>query len=159
MLRQQNIFNFYLACRKECIIFKRNFSIIVCSYRYISCNLNECIRIITKTCFNAFSFKFSSVAYLACIYLLLFDHLWCSTFFVANLDFPWLESFSKFIIFYNQFFMLLTEFYENSKVVSSDFSMMTNIVALSSSCLPITLICCFKSFAFYWNTKKTFSIN
>ena len=51
--------------------------------------------------------------------------------------------------------MVLTEFYKNSKVVSSDFSMMKNIVALSSSRLPITLICCFKSFAFYWKTKKS----
>ena len=41
--------------------------------------------------------------------------------------------------------MILTEFCENSKVVSSDFSMMKNIVALSSSNLPIKLIYCFKS--------------
>ena len=40
--------------------------------------------------------------------------------------------------------MILTEFCENSKVVSSDFLMMKNIVALSSSSLPTTLICCFK---------------
>ena len=41
--------------------------------------------------------------------------------------------------------MILTEFCENSKVVSSDFSMMKNIVALSSSSLSIKLIYCFKS--------------
>ena len=40
--------------------------------------------------------------------------------------------------------MILTEFFKNSKVVSSDFLIMKNIVALSSSTLPTTLICCFK---------------
>ena len=39
----------------------------------------------------------------------------------------------------------VTAFCENSKVVPSDFSMINNIVALSSSGLPIKLICCFKS--------------
>ena len=38
------------------------------------------------------------------------------------------------------FYMILTELRENSKVVSSDFSMKKNIVALSSSSLPIKLI-------------------
>ena len=42
--------------------------------------------------------------------------------------------------------MILTEFCEKLKVVSSDFQMMKNIVApLSSLSLPITLICYFKS--------------
>ena len=42
--------------------------------------------------------------------------------------------------------MRFREFYENLKVVSSDFSMMKNIAApLSSSSLPIKLIYCFKS--------------
>ena len=42
--------------------------------------------------------------------------------------------------------MMLTEFCEKLKVVSSDFSMIKNIVApLSSSSLPVKLICCFKS--------------
>ena len=42
--------------------------------------------------------------------------------------------------------MMLTEFCENSKVVSSDFSMMKNIVAPSSlSSLSIKLIYCYKS--------------
>ena len=40
--------------------------------------------------------------------------------------------------------MILTEFYENSKVVSSDFSMVKNIVALLSSSMPIKLIYWFK---------------
>ena len=43
------------------------------------------------------------------------------------------------------FYMILTEFCKNSKVVSSDFSMIKSIVAQSSSSLPIKLICCFKS--------------
>ena len=41
--------------------------------------------------------------------------------------------------------MMFTEFCKNSKVVSSDFSMMKNNVASSSSSLPIKLIFCFKS--------------
>ena len=42
--------------------------------------------------------------------------------------------------------MMLTEFCKNSKVVSSGFSMMKNIVASSSlSSLPIKLIYCYKS--------------
>ena len=40
--------------------------------------------------------------------------------------------------------MMLTEICEKLKVVSSDFLMMKSIVALSSSSLPIKLICCFK---------------
>ena len=40
----------------------------------------------------------------------------------------------------------VTAFCENSKVVSSDFSMTKNIVAqLSLSSLPINFICCYKS--------------
>ena len=42
--------------------------------------------------------------------------------------------------------MMHTEFCKTLKVVSSNFSMMKNIVApLSSSSLLIKLICCFKS--------------
>ena len=41
--------------------------------------------------------------------------------------------------------MMFTEFFKNSIVISSDFSVMKNIVASSSSSLPIKLICCFKS--------------
>ena len=40
---------------------------------------------------------------------------------------------------------MLTKFSEKLKVVSSDLSMMKNIVALLSSSLPIKLIYCFKS--------------
>ena len=40
---------------------------------------------------------------------------------------------------------MLTEFCENSKVVSSNLSMMKSIVAALSSTFPITLICYFKS--------------
>ena len=41
--------------------------------------------------------------------------------------------------------MILIEFREKLKAVSSDFSMIKNMVALlSSSSLPIRLICCFK---------------
>ena len=37
-------------------------------------------------------------------------------------------------------------FFQNSKIISYDFSMMKNIVALSSvTNLPMKLICCFKS--------------
>ena len=43
------------------------------------------------------------------------------------------------------FYMILTEFCENSKVISCDFSIMKNTVASYSSSLPIKLICCFKS--------------
>ena len=49
--------------------------------------------------------------------------------------------------------MILTKFCENPKVVSSDLSMMKNIVALSSSSLPKKLICYFKlgfPNAIYW---------
>ena len=43
------------------------------------------------------------------------------------------------------FYMILTDFCEKLKAVSFDFWMMENIVALiSSSSLPIKLICCFK---------------
>ena len=39
--------------------------------------------------------------------------------------------------------MIVTEFYEKSKVVSSDFSMIKNIVApVFLKCFPIKLICC-----------------
>ena len=42
--------------------------------------------------------------------------------------------------------MMLRAFCEKLKVVSSDFSIMKNIVTpLSFSSLPIKLICCFKS--------------
>ena len=48
---------------------------------------------------------------------------------------------------------IVTAFRENSKVVSSDFSITKNIVALSSLNLSIKLICCFKlgfSYSICW---------
>ena len=39
----------------------------------------------------------------------------------------------------------IKEFFENSNIISSDFSMIKNIVALSSSSLQTKLICGFKS--------------
>ena len=44
-----------------------------------------------------------------------------------------------------RFYKILRRFCKNSKVVSSDFSIMKNIFALSSSSLSIKLICCLKS--------------
>ena len=43
------------------------------------------------------------------------------------------------------FYMMLTNVCKNSRVVSSDFSMIINSDASSSSSLLIKLICCFKS--------------
>ena len=43
------------------------------------------------------------------------------------------------------FYMMLADFVKKSKVISFDFPMMKNIVALSSSSLPIKLICCLKA--------------
>ena len=42
------------------------------------------------------------------------------------------------------FYMILAELRENPKVVSSDFSMIKSIAALSALCLPIKLTCYFK---------------
>ena len=93
----KHIINYCFTCRKWCTIFKRNICIIVCSYCYISCNWNKCVRIITKTWFNSFCFKFNSIA------LLVFT-LYCLTvydilLFCSNLDSSLLESFNKFMIF------------------------------------------------------------
>ena len=43
------------------------------------------------------------------------------------------------------FYIMLKEFFKKLKNVSSDFSLMENIVASLSSSLPIKLIYCFKS--------------
>ena len=44
------------------------------------------------------------------------------------------------------FYMMLTKFCEKLKVISSNFSIIKNVVApLSSSILPMKLICPFKS--------------
>ena len=56
-----------------------------------------------------------------------------------------LESFSKFTIFrVSIIFMIVTEFCQKLKVVSSDFPMMKNIVVPWPwfSSFPIKLICC-----------------
>ena len=59
------------------------------------------------------------------------------------------------------FYMMLTEFCENLKVVSSHFSMMKKTVApLSSLGLPVKLICCFKSgFSDWIYSLKSISIS
>ena len=53
-------------------------------------------------------------------------------------------SFNKFTIFCVPIiYIIVTEFCEKLKVVSSDFSMMKNIVAtVFFKCFPIKLICC-----------------
>ena len=65
-------------------------------------------------------------------------------FFVANFEFSLPEPFSKFTIFcVSIIYMIVTEFCEKLKVVSSDFSMMKNIVApCVFKSLPVKLICC-----------------
>ena len=64
--------------------------------------------------------------------------------FEANLDSSLFESFNKFMIFVFRFFMILTDFCENSEVVYSDFSMIKKNFALSSLSFQIKLNCCFK---------------
>ena len=100
MIRFTNkfIINFWLSCRKWCSIFKCNICIIVCSYYYISCNLNKCIRIIKKVWFNTFCPKFNRITLVVFIFCCL--TVYNIPFFVDNLDSSLLESFSKFIIFY-----------------------------------------------------------
>ena len=64
--------------------------------------------------------------------------------FVANLELSLSEPFNKFTTFcVSIIYMIVTEFCEKLKVVSSDLSIMKNIVApcLFQS-LPIKLICC-----------------
>ena len=65
-------------------------------------------------------------------------------FFVANFTYSLSEPYNKFTTFcVSIIYMIVTEFYEKLKVVSSDFSMIKNIVALSIfESLPVTLICC-----------------
>ena len=65
-------------------------------------------------------------------------------FFVANFEFSLPEPFSKFTIFcVSIIYMIVAEFWEKLKVVSSDFSMMKNIVApCVFKSLSIKLICC-----------------
>ena len=66
-------------------------------------------------------------------------------FFVANFEYSFSVLFNKFTIFcVSIIYKIFTEFCENSKVVSSDFSMMKNTVTplFSPSIFPIKLICC-----------------
>ena len=65
-------------------------------------------------------------------------------FFVANFEFSLPEPFNKFKIFcVSIIYMIVTEFCKKLKVVSSDFSIIKNIVApLLLENLPIKLICC-----------------
>ena len=65
-------------------------------------------------------------------------------FFVANFEFQLSEPFNKFTIFcVSIIYMIVAEFCEKLKVVSSDFSMMKNIVApVFLRNFPIKLICC-----------------
>ena len=58
------------------------------------------------------------------------------------------------------FYMILAEFCEKLEVVSSDFSIMTNVFASSSSRLLIKVICCIKSgFSSSICLLKSFAIN
>ena len=66
-------------------------------------------------------------------------------FFVANFEYSFLVlSKQIYNILSFHFYKMFTEFSKNSKVVSSDFSMMKNIVAPWAWCpsLSIKLICC-----------------
>ena len=65
-------------------------------------------------------------------------------FFVANFEFSLLEPFNKFTIFcVSVIYMILTDFCEKFKVVSSDFIMIKDIVAPRAfKSLPIKIICC-----------------
>ena len=65
-------------------------------------------------------------------------------FFVANFELSLSEPFNKFTIFcVSIIYTIVTEFCEKLKVVSSDLSMIKNIVApVFLECFPIKLICC-----------------
>ena len=68
-------------------------------------------------------------------------------FFVANFEYSFSVLFNKFIIFcVSIIYKMFTEFCKNSKVVSSDFSAIKNIVTPLSchSILPMKLVCCGK---------------
>ena len=85
---------------------------------------------------------------MACI-ILIIDSI---AFLVENFEDSLLVSRNKFAIFCVSIFIhsqnqtTVAAFCEDPKVVSSDFSMMKNIVAPSSLLsFPMKLICCFKS--------------
>ena len=65
-------------------------------------------------------------------------------FFVANFQFSLSEPFNKFTIFYvSIIYVIAAKFCEKLKVVSSDFSIMKNIVApVFFKSFPIKLIYC-----------------
>ena len=65
-------------------------------------------------------------------------------FFVAIFEFSLSEPFNEFTVFWvSIIYIIVAEFCEKLKVVSSDFSIIKNIVApLSLSRFPIKLICC-----------------
>ena len=65
-------------------------------------------------------------------------------FLVANFELSLSEPFNKFTIFcVSIIYTIVTEFCEKLKVISSDLSMIKNIVALVFiESLPIKLICC-----------------
>ena len=136
----KNIINFGFRCRKWSATFKFNICTIVCNYFYISCSWNKCVRIITKTRFNTFYLKFNRID------LVVFTFCCLTVYNIPFFDSSSLESFNKFIIFCASILYDTEKFSEKLNLVSSDFLMMKNIVALSfSSSLPIKLICCFKS--------------
>ena len=82
------------------------------------------------------------------------DFMWIVTFwftiydvpfFVANFEYSFSVLLNKFTMFcVSNVYIIVTELYKNSKVVSSDFSIMKNIVTLLTcfSILPMKLICC-----------------
>ena len=63
---------------------------------------------------------------------------------MANFEFSLSETFNKFIIVcVSVIYTIVTEFCEKLKVVSSDFSIIKNIVApVFLESFPIKLICC-----------------
>ena len=65
-------------------------------------------------------------------------------FFVANIEFSLSETFNKFTVFcVSIIHMTVAEVCEKLKVVSSDFSIMKNIVvSFSLSSFPAKLTCC-----------------
>ena len=163
----------YILCKWN-LIFKWNISICVttCSC-YISCYNNKHIWIITKTWFDNFCLKVNAwIIFISltifCIILIIND----IQFFVAIFEdffiiILLLLSFIIILFFYYLSFIVIhyssfefpfyiwhittlnqttvTAFFENWKILYSNFSMIKNIVALPSSGISIKLICCFKS--------------
>ena len=100
------------------------------------------LRIITKTWFYWFFKKFYWIRVRIITFWFTVNNI---PFFVANFEFSLSEPFSKFTVFCVSIIcMTVTKFCEKLKVVSSDFSMIKNIVAPWSwfSSFPTKLICC-----------------